>query len=196
MKELVVQGKTLTMTDEDYTFLKDKCIALLCLDGVDYPVIKLKAISADTGVDQKCVDLVKEFEGFRAKPYLCSAGVPTIGYGSTFYADGTKVTLADPPINRADAEYLTRLVLDKFADKVKKLVKVDLTTNQLSALISFTYNLGVGAFRSSTLLKVINRGDLDEAPTQIKRWNKAGGKVLAGLVRRRQAEVDLWLSAS
>jgi len=192
MKELVVQGKTLVVSDAEYAFLKSRCVALLHVGGVDYPVVKLTTSTTLVGVDQKCVDLVKDFEGFRAKPYLCSAGVPTIGYGSTFYADGTKVTLADPHISKTDAEYLTKLVLDKMLVRVEKLVKVDLNKNQFSALVSFTYNLGVGAFSSSTLLKVINRGELHEAPAQIKRWNRAGGKVSSGLVRRRKAEADLW----
>ncbi len=147
-------------------------------------------------VDQKCIDIVKKFEGFRFKPYSDVVGVPTIGYGSTFYADGTRVTLKDPPISEADAEYLTKLVLNKVATRVDKLVKVSLSTNQFSALVSFTYNLGVGAFSKSTLLKVINREELDKAPEQLMRWTKAGGKVLKGLVRRRQAEADLWLSVS
>lgn len=143
-------------------------------------------------VDQKCVDIVKDFEGFRAKPYLDAVGIPTIGYGSTFYADGTKVTLKDPPIGESEAENLTRLVLNTIAKQVNSLVSVELSTNQFSALVSFTYNVGVGAFKTSTLRRLINEGAYDKAPEQFMRWNKAGGKVLPGLTRRRKAEVDLW----
>lgn len=143
-------------------------------------------------IDDNGINLIKKFEGFRSKPYLCPAGVPTIGYGSTRYADGRKVTLQDTPISE---EVATQLLLDTLASYekcVNEKVKVRLSHNEFDALVSFTYNVGVGNFSSSTLLKKLNAGDRQGAADQLLRWNKAGGKVLAGLTKRRKAERDLF----
>ena len=138
------------------------------------------------------LDLIKSFEKFMPTPYLDAVNVPTIGYGSTFYEDGTKVTLLDKPITEERATELMLFELDKISKFISKVVKVPLTDNQFAALSSFTYNLGVGNLQSSTLLRLLNLGRYTEVPYQFTLWNKAGGKILKGLVRRRAAEVALW----
>lgn len=139
------------------------------------------------------LNLIKEKEGLRLKPYLCSAGVATIGYGSTMYADGRKVTLKDAAISEKQALELLANTLGKYEKAVNDYVKVPLTQNEFDALVSFTYNLGAGNLLSSTLLKKINAGDKAGAANQFDVWNKAGGKVLEGLVKRRAAEKALFL---
>src|SRR5574343_73115 len=142
----------------------------------------------------KCYDLIKTFEGFSAKPYKCPAGIPTIGYGSTFYEDGTKVKMTDKPINEARGMDLLGNVVNDFAKQVNKLIKVEINQNQYDALVDFAYNLGVANLASSTLLKKVNAKLFTEAAEQLPRWNKAGGVVLAGLTKRRNAEKELFLS--
>ena len=139
-------------------------------------------------VSNKCVALVAEFEGFRSDAYLCPAKVPTLGYGFT---KGVKI---GDKITREEAD--TRLLreLDEFANGVRKIVKVSVTQCQFDALVSFAFNVGVTDLKESTLLKMLNAGDSQGAANQFLRWNKAGGKVLPGLTRRRQAEKDLFLS--
>lgn len=143
---------------------------------------------------QNCLDLIKKYEGFRAKPYLCPSDVPTIGYGNTFYLDGTKVKLSDPAISEAEATRLLSLTVGKFAQQVDELC-LGLNQNQFDAIVSFCYNVGIGAFKDSTLLKRIrvNACDLDIA-YQFSRWNKSGDKVLQGLVKRRKEEAELYFT--
>lgn len=144
-------------------------------------------------VNKAGMELIKEFEGFRRDAYLCPAGVPTIGYGSTFYPDGRKVKLGDT-ITHSSAERLLQITVDTFAKDCDRLITVPVNDNQFSALVSFTFNVGVHAFRNSTLLRVLNQGNYLEASNQFLRWNKAGNRVLEGLTRRRQAERKLFLS--
>lgn len=117
---------------------------------------------------------------------MCPAGVPTIGYGRT-----TGVRLGQK-ITQAQADAWLVQEYDTFEAQVRALVKVPLTANQLGALTSFAYNLGVGALRSSTLLKKLNAGDYQGAGAEFAKWVKAGGKTLTGLVRRRAAEAALF----
>ena len=145
-------------------------------------------------MNQAGLDLVKSFEGFSAEPYLCPADVWTIGYGTTRYPNGERVKEADAKCNNQQASGWLHYHLNKSLEVVVNACETDLNENQIAALTSFVYNVGIGAFGRSTLLKRINSGDLDDVPTQLRRWNKAGGKVLAGLVRRREAEIELWLS--
>lgn len=133
------------------------------------------------------IALIKAFEGCGLKAYLCPAGVPTIGYGST----GPHVKLGQT-ITRAQAELLLKLDLLRFEAAIARLVTVPLNQNQTDALISFAFNVGIGALEKSTLLKKLNDGDYNAVPSQLQRWNKAGGKVLPGLVRRRLAEGELF----
>lgn len=140
-------------------------------------------------------DLIKLFEGLRLKPYLCSAKVPTIGYGSTFYENNKKVVMSDPPITKQRAEELLQLSADRFARKVMNLVKKPITQNQLNALTSFAYNLGSGALASSTLLKKVNVNPNDVTiRNEFLRWNKANGIALKGLTNRRIKEADLYFT--
>lgn len=135
------------------------------------------------------LELIKEFEGFRANAYLCPAGVPTIGYGET---QGVKLgmTTTEP---EAAAKLEKRY--DEFEAGVLKNVKVTVTENQLGALVSFAYNLGVGNLQRSTLIKLLNAGDYTGAANEFGKWTMAAGKVLPGLVRRRAAEKALFLKA-
>jgi lysozyme len=147
-------------------------------------------------LNQEAVDLIKRFEGYRSKPYLCSAGVATIGYGSTFYLDGRRVTLQDEAINEVIANELLHNTLNSvFIPGVLRACPVLIAhENKLGAVTSFCYNLGVGRLQASTLRRRINAQDWDGAAEQLLLWNKAGGKVLKGLQLRRQAEKALFLS--
>lgn len=141
----------------------------------------------------KGLSLIKSFEGFRAKPYLCPAGVPTIGYGATYYPDGRRVTMQDKPVSEADATDMLRSMLASYEAGVSRYVQVPLTQGQFDALVSFAYNLGLSALKNSTLLRLVNARDYAGAAAQFARWNKAGGKVLPGLTRRREAERKLFV---
>ena len=138
--------------------------------------------------------IIKQYEGFRAKPYLCPAGVPTIGYGATYYTDGRKVTLRDAPISEADADKLLDKMLGKYEDAVNRYVQVPITQDQFDALVSFCYNLGPEALRKSTLLKKLNNKDYNGAADAFLNWVYASGKKLQGLVNRRTDERKLFLS--
>lgn len=142
---------------------------------------------------QKGIDLIKSFEGLKHKAYLCPAGVPTIGYGTTVYPSGNKVQLTDKVITEAEAESLLKSDLIKFEHSVEHLVTSAITQNQFDALVSFAYNLGAKNLADSTLLKKVNKAPYDTTiRAEFLKWNKAGGKPLAGLTRRRSAEADLY----
>ena len=132
------------------------------------------------------IDLIKHFEGCETEAYLCPAGVPTIGYG---HIKG--VQMGDV-ITETQAHEMLVEELDEYESYINDLVTVSLNQNQFDAMVSWVYNLGGGNLRASTLLKVLNSGDYAGVPAQMMRWNKAGGKVLEGLTRRRQAEADLF----
>ena len=143
-------------------------------------------------INNSGVQLIKTFEGCLLNAYKCSAGVPTIGYGATFYENGVKVKIGDK-ITQERANELLAFHLNLFADKVKPLIKKELTDNQFSALVSFAFNLGAGALGKSTLLKKVNANPSDATiHDEFLKWNKAGGKVLSGLTRRRKAESELY----
>lgn len=138
---------------------------------------------------QVAAELCRRFEGFYPRPYLCPAGVPTIGYGATFYEDGTRVTLTDPAITKDRAEALLMWhIRRRFLPSVAKLCPGADTPGRISALIDFDFNLGEGNLRASTLRRRVNDGDWEDVPSQLLRWNLAGGRVLKGLTIRRQAE--------
>lgn len=133
--------------------------------------------------------LCRRFEGCYLTPYLCPAGVPTIGYGATSYESGQKVTLRDPAITKARAEQLLIWSINnQYLPAVLKLCPGVTDPNRLAALIDFAFNLGAGNLRASTLRRCVNAGDWVGAKVQIRRWNKAGGRVLRGLTIRREAE--------
>lgn len=146
-------------------------------------------------VNQKCIDIIKSFEGLFLKPYLCPANVATIGYGTIRYPNGTKVRLTDPAITEAKAMEYLMFEINQKARAIDPMLREDLTGNQFAALISFAYNLGEGALRSSTLLKVVNATPLSpQIRTEFQKWIYADGKKLNGLLRRRNAEADLYFS--
>ena len=137
-------------------------------------------------------DLIAKWEGFRARPYLDAVQVPTIGYGTTRYPNGFKVRMTDAAITEAQGRAYLIHDMAGAMQAVSDLVKVPLTARQSAALTSFIYNLGRGAFAGSTLLRKLNAGDYDGATAEFGRWNRAGGKVLAGLTRRRADEAALF----
>lgn len=138
-----------------------------------------------------CINLIKQFEGFRSKPYKCSAGIPTIGYGSTFYLNGEKVTMKDSPISKEFAEDLLLATVTSFSSQINPLLTIELPQHQYDALVSFTYNVGISAFSKSTMLKLINAGK--DASGEFSKWVKAGGKVVEGLKKRRELEKKCYL---
>ena len=136
------------------------------------------------------INLIKQFEGCALSAYKCPAGVWTIGYGHTKdVKQGMKITT-----NQATS--LLKEDLATYENYVNKYVKVKLNQNQFDALVSFTFNCGGGALKSSTLLKKLNKADYTGAANELLRWNKANGKILAGLTRRRKAEKALFLKES
>jgi len=142
-----------------------------------------------------CISLIKEFEGFEPIPYLCPAGVPTIGYGTTIYPYGDEVSLNDPEISEKFASKILSTVVDRFAESVNRYVNSDINQNQFDALVSLAYNIGLTAFRRSTLLKRVNNDPNDrDISYQFSRWKRGGGRILSGLVRRRTAEAELYFS--
>jgi len=139
---------------------------------------------------QRGLSLIKSFEGLRLLAYRDAVGVWTIGYGAT---RGVKPGMS---VTKEQAERMLLNDVQRFESEVERLVKVPLSGNQWDALVSFTYNLGASNLESSTLLRLLNVGDYAGAAEQFPRWNKAGGKVLPGLVRRREAERVLFLEAA
>lgn len=139
--------------------------------------------------------LIALHEGFKSKPYLCPAKIPTIGYGNTYYPDGTRVTLLDKPINEEEAFEMFKEIADRFAKKVSRLVTSPINQNQFNALVSFAYNLGVANLQRSTLLKKVNANHNDPTITnEFKKWIRANGKILKGLVKRRNDEARIYFS--
>lgn len=137
------------------------------------------------------LDLIKQFEGLRLKAYKCPADVWTIGYGHTSAA-GQPAVKSGMSITEAQANKILASDLGQYEDAINNSVKVELTQNQFDALVSFVYNVGIGAFQKSTLLKKLNAGQYDAVPAELMKWTKGGGKELPGLVRRRRAEAALW----
>jgi lysozyme len=135
--------------------------------------------------------LLKKFEGCKLKAYRCPANVCTIGYGHTSAA-GAPMVNDGMTITQAQAEDILKRDIVKYEIAVMDLVKVKLTQNQFDVLTDFAYNAGVGNLKSSTMLKKVNAGDLDAVPAELMKWTKGGGKVLPGLVRRRQAAGAWW----
>lgn len=144
-------------------------------------------------------ELCRRFEGFRSKPYICPAGVPTIGYGSTYYPGGRKVTMTDGPVTEPQARaMLVAELLHTYAPGTLRqcpgLLPMALLADdwrKLNAIVDFAYNLGVGRLQTSTLRRKINAGDWQGAQAELMKWVRGGGRVLPGLVARRRAECEL-----
>jgi lysozyme len=140
------------------------------------------------------LEMVQRHEGFRAAPYRDAVGVPTIGYGATHYLDGARVTLRDAPISEETAQRLLIAQIERvYMPAVLRLCPalMNASPGRLAAIIDFTFNLGEGRLRASTLRKRINAGEWGVVPAELRKWTLGGGKVLRGLVLRREAEVAL-----
>lgn len=146
-------------------------------------------------LSDKGYELIKRFEGYSDRPYKCPAGISTIGYGNTYYPNGTKVKITDKQITKEYANEILAHTADEFAEDVLKLVKSKINVNQLNALTSFAYNVGVSNLQKSTLLKLVNINPNDgNIAKEFLKWNKAAGKVLNGLTNRRIAESALYFT--
>jgi len=146
-----------------------------------------------TKASNNLIELIKKFEGFSKIPYLCPANVATIGYGSTRYANGLKVTLSDSPITELQAINLLKDTLKQYELAVDAYCRDDINQNQFDALVDFAYNCGNANLKSSTLLKKVNANPNDiTIGLEFAKWNKGGGKILNGLVKRRAAESELY----
>jgi lysozyme len=148
-------------------------------------------------VSTKGLDLIKSFEGLSLNAYLCSANVPTIGYGSTYYANDQKVKMGDK-ITKEQAEVLLRKTVRDFEQNVNALLNgVAVNQNQFDALVSFAFNLGTGALAKSTLLSKVKANPNDiTISREFDKWVNAGGKKSRGLVKRRRMEAELYFSKS
>lgn len=145
-------------------------------------------------VNHKTIQMIQEFEGFKTNAYKDVVGVWTIGYGNTYYQDGTKVKRGDK-ITKEEAEELLTHVVQKFADEVSEVVTAKLNDCQFGAVVSLVYNIGVNAFKRSTILKKINADPNDSSiHKEFKRWVKAGGMTVNGLAIRRQKESAYYFS--
>jgi lysozyme len=140
-------------------------------------------------ISENGLDLIRKYEGLRLEAYICPAGILTIGYGHT----GSDVT-AGLKIDNAQADALLSKDVERFEKSVNDLVKVPMTQGMFDSLVCFAFNLGAGSLKSSTLLTKINANDAKGAADEFLRWNKAGGKVLAGLTARRESERGIFLS--
>ncbi len=146
-------------------------------------------------INQAGLDLIKSFEGFKPKMYICPAGLPTIGYG-TVIDTVEEQYLKTKTLTQQEANDLLAKELGFYEKEVAKLITKTITDNQFAALVSFAFNCGVGNLRKSTLLKRVNQNpnDFVQIKAQFNLWNKANGKVLAGLTRRREAEAKLYFT--
>ena len=142
------------------------------------------------------IRLIQEFEGLRLTSYLCSAGVATIGYGATYYQDGSKVKLGQT-ITRDQADQLLKDHLKEFEGSVLGLLNTTkVNQNQFDALVSFCFNLGAGNLAKSQLLRFVKANPKDpKIAAEFAKWNRAGGEVSRGLVRRRKKEAELYFAA-
>jgi GH24 family phage-related lysozyme (muramidase) len=143
-------------------------------------------------ISEKGINIIKKFEGCKLTSYKCPAGVWTIGCGTIKYPNGNTVKKGDVCTDAQVDQYFSNDLV-KFENSVNSLVKVPLTQNQFDALVSFSYNVGASNLATSTLLKKLNAKDYKGAAAEFPKWNKAGGKVMNGLTKRRNAEMELFL---
>ncbi|GIZ16625.1 lysozyme [Capnocytophaga catalasegens] len=136
---------------------------------------------------------IRKWEGFRAKPYIDSSGMATIGYGFTFYPNGTKVTMQDKPISQREGIRIFKIIVKNYEKAVNKLIKVPISQNQFDALVSLCYNIGVGNFQKSALVSLVNKNpNSPEIANEFQKFVFANGKKLQGLVNRRADEARLY----
>jgi len=143
----------------------------------------------------KGIAIIRKYEGLRLQAYICPSGLATIGFGATFFENGTRVQLGDK-ISRDRADQLLFFQVKLFAEEVRRTVKSNINENQLGALVSFCFNVGGAAFAKSTLAKKVNANPSDSTiRNEFMRWTRGGGKVLPGLVKRREEEANLYYAA-
>jgi lysozyme len=143
----------------------------------------------------KGIAIIRKYEGLKLRAYICPSGLATIGFGATFYENASRVQLGDK-ISRDRADQLLFFQVKLFADEVQRIVKVKLNENQLGALVSFCFNVGGAAFAKSTLARKVNANPSDSTiRNEFMRWTRGGGKVLPGLVKRREEEANLYYAA-
>ncbi len=152
-------------------------------------------------ISQNGIKFLKEVEGWECNVYKDVAGLATIGVGHLLTKQelmtgriilGLNNVSYEDGLSDSQVDQLLDQDLDSFEEAVNDLVKVDINQDQFDCLVSFSFNVGVSAFRNSTLLRLLNSGQKDEVPNQLRRWNKAGGKVISGLINRREKEIKLW----
>lgn len=191
-------GGRLTQAQVDY--------ANTLLEKMDIEQVKIELINKykpkrpdwHMTLSDKGFEMLAVFEGFRSKPYRDSVGVPTIGYGNTYYLNGTKVKMSDPPISKDEAKQLKMAVINQdFAPVVNKLLEQQIkngqiTQNMFDALISLAYNIGVGGLAKSSVIRHLKNGDKQKAGQAFLLWKNAGGKPI--LLKRRQKERDVFLT--
>ena len=144
-------------------------------------------------LNKASLDLIKHWEGCKLKAYKCSAGVWTVGYGLTTSAGFIEVG-PNTTITQAEADWYLEKTIEKFLEQIKPAITAPINENELGAFTSLAYNIGPTAFRKSSALRHFNAGNKDKVPNALRMWRKAGGKVVKGLVNRREAEVDLFLT--
>jgi lysozyme len=144
-------------------------------------------------ISRAAINLIKKYEGLRLNAYRCSAGVWTIGYGHTSAAGAPEVT-PGMKISKQEAEDIFEKDIQQFAKGVENLIKVSVSPNQFGAMVSLAFNIGLSAFKKSSVLRFVNQKRFDDAADAFLLWNKAKGKVLKGLVRRRAEEAELFSS--
>ena len=147
----------------------------------------------DGHINASGLAIIKRYEGWRSSPYLCAANRATIGWGSTWDINGNPVTLDHPDIDEEQGTALLKKEITHVEKGIRRLIKAELTENMFSALCSFAFNVGTGNLQRSTLRMKLNRGQYEDAADEFKKWKKAGGRTLKGLVRRRASERQLFL---
>lgn len=145
-------------------------------------------------INKRGLDLIKSFEGFSSEPYKCVAGIWTIGFGSIYGGNAKRITSKHKSITKKEASKLMKRDIRATEYKICKLIKVPITPNQFSSLCSFVYNIGSGAFQRSTARMKLNRSNYEGCADELLRWKYAKKRVIPGLLRRREAERELFLS--
>ena len=144
-------------------------------------------------VNEAALTIIKSFEGFSSDPYLDPIGIPTIGFGSIWSANGDRISMDHPCVSKEQATKLLQKEVRHVEAAIRRLIKAELTENMFSAVASLAYNIGTGNLQRSTLRIKLNRGRYLDAADEFPKWRKAGGRVLKGLVRRRIAERNLFV---
>ena len=145
-------------------------------------------------VNEAALTIIKSFEGFSSDPYLDPIGIPTIGFGSIWAANGDRISMDHPCVSKEQATKLLQKEVRHVETAIRRLIKAELTENMFSAVASLAYNIGTGNLQRSTLRIKLNRGRYLDAADEFPKWRKAGGRVLKGLVRRRIAERNLFIN--